>query len=42
MVVNRNNTGAVITVASSGAVAPFSYIAGLKFDALGRLVVLAI
>jgi hypothetical protein len=40
MVANRDNTGAVITVMSSTAISPFSYRAGLKFDSLGRLVII--
>lgn len=39
MVVNRDSTGAVITVPASGATSPFSYRASLKFDAQGRLVI---
>jgi len=39
MVANRLPTGAVITIPISAAIAPFSYRAGLKFDASGRLVI---
>lgn len=39
MVVNRTSDGQVITVSAAAAIAPFSYRAGLKFDSLGRLVI---
>lgn len=39
MVANKDNSGAVITIPASAAIAPFSYRASLKFDSLGRLVI---
>lgn len=39
MILQFTTAGEVITVSWTDAVAPFTYSDGLKFDALGRLVV---